>query len=70
MENEGSTNLITREEMDSNQVHILLGPKALAALAAISEPKKVSTFRAHPFKQPEKWISPHPNQYFQPILKK
>jgi hypothetical protein len=30
---------------------------------------KVETFRAHPFKLPEKWISPHPNQYVQPHIK-
>ncbi len=28
-----------------------------------------STFRALPFKRPEKWISPHPNQYVQLQIK-
>ncbi len=41
---------------------------ALAALAAISGPKKVSTFRAQPFKRPSLWISPHPNPYVPPHI--
>jgi hypothetical protein len=32
--------------------------------------KKVETFRAQPFKRTEKWISPHPNPYVQPRIKK
>ena len=37
-----------------------------SVLVAISGPKKVSTFRAHPFKRPSLLISPHPNQYLPP----
>jgi hypothetical protein len=29
---------------------------------------KSQDFRAHPFKHPEKWISPHPNPYVQPHI--
>jgi hypothetical protein len=36
---------------------------ALALLVAISGPKKVSIFRAHPFQWPEQWIFPHQNPY-------
>jgi hypothetical protein len=40
------------------------GPQmALASLVAISGPKKVSIFRAHPFQWPSKWILPHQNHY-------
>ncbi len=30
--------------------------------------QKSQDFRAHPFKRPEKWISPHPNPYVQPHI--
>ncbi len=33
-----------------------LGPNALASLMAISGPKKVLIFRAHPFQWPSKWM--------------
>ncbi len=36
---------------------------ALASLVAISGPKKVSIFRAHPFQWLSKLIFPHQNQY-------
>ncbi len=36
---------------------------ALASLVAISGPKKVLIFRAHPFQRPWKWICPHQNHY-------
>ncbi len=36
---------------------------ALASLVAISGPKRVSIFRAHPFQWPSKWIFSHQNHF-------
>jgi hypothetical protein len=42
-----------------------VGPEnwAQVALVAISGPKKVLIFRAHPFQWPSNWIFPHQNHY-------
>ena len=48
------------------RAHPLLGPLEGVGpenLEAISRPKKVSIFRAHPFQWPSKWICPPQNYY-------
>jgi hypothetical protein len=39
----------------------------LPSLDAISGPKKIWIFRAHPFQWPSKWIFPHQNHYARAI---
>ncbi len=41
---------------------------ALPALVAISGPKIVSIFRAHPFQWPSKWMLPHQNHFVPPHI--
>ncbi len=45
------------------EIKTFLGQMALASLVAMSEPKKASIFRAHPFQWPSKWVFPHQNHY-------
>jgi hypothetical protein len=46
------------EGVDPENLDFLRLKMALALLAAISGPKKVSIFRAHPFQWPLKWMLP------------
>ncbi len=46
-------------ELDGGVIHNELHLKGVLA-------QKSRDFRAHPFKRPEKWISPNPNSYVQP----
>ncbi len=61
---------IGRNDFDAGNINysghqksrLIWAQMALASLVAISGPKKVSIFRAHPFQWPELWICPHQNQ--------
>jgi hypothetical protein len=62
--------LITKRKKDTPHTYtaaakldLFWAQLALAFLVAISGPKKVSIFRAHPFQWPSKWICPHQNNY-------
>ncbi len=45
-----------------------MGPEMGMSVASVSWAQTSRDFRAHPFKRPEKWISPHPNPYVQPHI--
>ncbi len=52
------------------EIETFLGPEMPTSAVSAIGAQRSRDFRAHPFKQPEKWISPHPNPYDQPHIKK
>ncbi len=45
---------------------LFLDPEMATSVAIAIWAQKSRDFRAHPFKRPSLWISPHPNPYVQP----
>jgi hypothetical protein len=52
------------------EIETFLGPEMATIAASAIWAQKSRDFRTHPFKRPEKWISPFPNPYVQPYIKK
>jgi hypothetical protein len=50
------------------EIKTFLGPEMATSISSAIWAQKSQDFRAHPFKCPEKWISTHPNPYFQPHI--
>jgi hypothetical protein len=50
------------------KIETFLGPEMGTSVASAIWAQKSLDFRAHPFKRPEKWISPHPNPIIQPHI--
>jgi len=50
------------------EIKTFLVPKMGTSVESAIWAQKSQDFRAHLFKRPEKWISPHPNPYVQPHI--